>query len=259
MLWYTFHTMSNQENRPGNALVASAMFLSLLWADANSEAVSSGVLGTPAEITNSLKGNTESKGDDFETFTISYYKNGGYISEIRSGGKGIMHQDLVEVIGNLEKKAKESLSGKEVWIIHNHPAKTILSVQERLGLDIKKVTKPNQLLNGPTALDCNNFVERKNFLWQNNKVNVVNVIKEPGGIWVCGSVYKKFSFEEEEAYAKARLGLILATQYKTSKELKLDILNFEKLSQDLLGAKIKFIPNGATQAELEKAKQEVQK
>ena len=211
----------------------------------------------PAQVVELLRPKTGSKGSSSESIAVTIYTGAKYVSEARNPNRGtlIPNESIQDAIGKIEKREQKDFSGKELWLTHNHPVKAMMEFWGANGVAKNIFRRPDDALNGPSELDCQDMFTVNRAFWKDKKYFYTNIIVEPGGAWVCGGTIRKISEQDEVLFRNLRKSLLIASQSKTGKSLQVEIEAFEKGASDILGVRILFVRKGSGVDEYNKAKE----
>lgn len=215
----------------------------------------------PVEVVKLMEKSTGSRGSESESAAVLLPYKSGFISVAANPNQKsiVPESEIVDLIKRVQEISKDDIHNKELWLIHNHPSKVIQKYWKGYSSKDLDYRKPDLLLNGPSLGDCKRMKEVKGF-WKNKNINIINVIKEPGGTWLCSGDFRlPLPKNTSESFEKLREDLLTASQKYKNDELKQEIEKFENEATYLLGIKIKFIKNGSSLSDYIKTKTEVLK
>jgi len=210
----------------------------------------------PAQVVKLMEKTTSSIGSESESAAVLLENNGKFVSVATNPNQKsiVPESEILKLINKVEDISKTDIHNKEIWLIHNHPVKVIEKYWSGYSINQIKFTNPNSLLNGPSLGDCKRFKSIEGF-WKNKKISILNIIKEPGGLWFCSGDFKLPLPEHTfDTFEKLREDLVIASQKLNGKELESAIQKFENQTFILLGIKIKFLKNESRMADFNKVK-----
>lgn len=212
------------------------------------------------EVADYLQKKNLPKGDKFESLAVSILdEKGDWVSEISKGEIDMITEEItLKVFEKVAKRSRKSFDNV-FWQFHNHPV-DVFDAKEFGFKDFKtfKLTRPTQLLTGPSIGDCLRNYKRFDFLKRMHKSEVISNIVDIGGTWICLETEKyKNLFKNGDlpdsvirSYTALRVNLVRASQLDLSisgnqEKLDLEIHKFIKDTYNTVGLKMKFVRKGS--------------
>jgi len=174
------------------------------------------------------------------------------------GEEGSIPREVGEPMGYNMLKQVELKNEQMIFIdAHTHPFASTSRLYEKGNAaknPVIKITDSKAFLSGPSTYDCLDYHRR--YTIRLSKLVAVSAVIDQGGIWLCRADWSgEMDSKKGFALLKIRAELVRASQQKKGAELKLAIdryrNEYERIfkSQNL---KIRFLPHGASNEEIEK-------
>ena len=223
---------------------------------------------SPAEIAQYMHGYSLADGDKHESYAASVRVPGErtWHSAAANGEyKNVGTKATLQVYGKLApaiQRAREAVTSvpKIIWDFHNHSAELL---NERMPWDFfisrSDIVDKNALLSGPSERsDC--IQQRGDFT---SGLITLNVIIEPGGMWMCSSKagikdhHPLWAPEAMREAKRARNDMIRNSQKFKGEALMVKIHDFEARFEKATNVVVRFIPIDATQKELDRVAESI--
>jgi hypothetical protein len=201
------------------------------------------------------------RGHAYESVIFSIAQGNKWISMMEKSDNVTVSFNAVKKLTKRMDEIVDKNNKNDLWATHNHPAEMMARFIMSIGLNAKDIVDKEKLLSGPSEADCRSIESSDSDIFDGK--NRINLIVEPGGLWVCKVLdYVKLTKvirdkDTAQKYLELRRNLFIKSQILKDEDLEKLTSDFAKQSEEITGIKSIFVPFGEDRTRFNEAAKKI--